>query len=223
METALDTRRLVRESVPIALVLIFWTLLSVVALVPWLGTGLRSAGLLVAGVYVLARGRQLADEIDVETTVPESPTDVEAILQENFEVLLAAGLWFLLAMALTVPHYALGALGIAWLPGALTEAPAFVLTATGVGTVGLYSVAVAPSRLANGAIQPREAAEDDRTGASGESDVGADADADADTDAEVDADTDAETGSDTDAGEAEAPGEESEADETGRADATAED
>lgn len=148
----LDARRLLRESFPVAVILAFWTLLSLLAMVPWLGWGLRVAGLVVAGQYVWIEGVQLADAVSPASRPADVSERAVVALRENVHVLLAAGAWFLVALVPGVVVRVLEFAGVIRRPAIFGLEPVtFVLTATGVATVSLYAIAVGRSRLATGA------------------------------------------------------------------------
>jgi hypothetical protein len=142
MPSTLDARRLLEESVPAAVVLLFWSLLAVIDR-GLIGTGLRLAGVVMALLYVVVRGTRLADSL----TDDGQPVEPEPVLRENATVALAAGAWFVAAALATV---ALHLVGVGLMIEALesvAEALRFALAATGVATVGLYAVAVGTVRL----------------------------------------------------------------------------
>jgi hypothetical protein len=88
---SLTPKRVLRESGSLGLVLLPW---GVVALVvgtdSTLTTGSHVAGLIMAGLYAILRGRALAPEAD---TVYEQ-TDPGSILRDNARALLPALTWF---------------------------------------------------------------------------------------------------------------------------------
>lgn len=142
MSSALDARRLLEESVPAAVVLLFWVVLS------WFGrppveTGLRYAGVAMVLLYVGVRGAALAESL----SPPPLPEDPEDVLRENARVAVPAGAWFLAALLVYVVEGLWNLLGV---PGAFTspaDSLAFVLTGAGVATVLLYAVAVGLARV----------------------------------------------------------------------------
>lgn len=127
MSPLFDVKRLLQEGVPIAAVLLFWTALSLFTDSPVAG-GLRYAGVVMAALYVVVRGVELAGSFPV-VGAPETPGE---LLLENASVAVSASLWF--AGAVVAYAVFLDPLG-------------FVLTGTGVGTVLLYAVAVGLPRV----------------------------------------------------------------------------
>jgi len=142
MAPGFPTSRLLRESAPVAVVLLFWVLLS--SLLPDVVTdAVLLAGVVMALLLVVVRGVALAAALP---TVP-APDDTGAVLRENVGVALGAGVWFLAAL---VVYAAEGLWNLLGIPGAFTTpAPglAFVFSATGVATVVLYAVAVGLPRV----------------------------------------------------------------------------
>jgi hypothetical protein len=149
--TTLTPRRLVAETVPVAAVLLFWVVVSWIAPLPTVSSGLRLAGVVMALLYVGVRGASLARTTPVAT----QPVAVAGVVRENARVLLAAGTWFLAAGVLQ----ALDPLwDLAGLPGAFTspaDSLAFVATGTGVAAVVLYAVAVGVARVRGDASSDR--------------------------------------------------------------------
>lgn len=146
MSPPLDARCLLRESIPIAAILAVWTVLSAVGVVPWLTVGLRVAGLVVAGLYVLHRGRQLADQVTVAPLDAADPIDPVVAVRTHKQVLLAAGAWVLAGIGLALLTALVG-LFFYRFDEAIAEPLGFFLSATGVTTVLLYAVVVSRSRL----------------------------------------------------------------------------
>ncbi len=146
MSTALDASVLRSESLPVAVIVGFWSALSLpVAQFSTLALGLRAAGLVLALGYVAVRGAILARTIGAGP----APYEPRAIVHENVRILLAAGAWFLSAFLVYALSDLLFAAVLEWSFGParlLVDTLGFVLTATGVGTVVLYAVAVAAAR-----------------------------------------------------------------------------
>ncbi|MFC4549714.1 MULTISPECIES: hypothetical protein [Halorussus] len=139
----LPAKRWAQEAIPVAAILLFWNVLSwLFTLDPAIGGTVRSAGTVMALLYVVVRGVVLAPSVSVPIT-----GDVEPVLRENARVALPAGAWFLAAAAV---HLLDGIWETAGLPG-LHVSPAgwmmSVLAGTGLGVVGLYAVAVGYSTL----------------------------------------------------------------------------
>jgi hypothetical protein len=159
MTPALDARTLLRESVPLAVVVSVFTALSWLAGGPALGTALRYAGVALAFGYVLVQSRALAETIDA-TALPRSPGAVAA---STLTPILGAGAWFLAARLLPVLGTGWDALG---LPGAFvnpTPALQFGTAATGFLTVVLYTAVFARTRLTEGEDGPEWATTGDAT------------------------------------------------------------
>lgn len=137
MDSPLDTRRLLRESAPMAVILLFWVLLASIA-PSSVGTGLLRAGIIMALLYTIIRGLAIAQH-----HVPTSqPTDVEGILRENVRAAIPAGIWFLVSQVFYFVEDLWDILGI---PGWDTSPAgdlAFVFVSTGVAAVLLYAIAV---------------------------------------------------------------------------------
>lgn len=165
--------RLLHESLPLAGITLSWVVLSWFAGHPFIGTGARYAGVVMAGAYAVVRGVALARESTVPHLLspdflrgnPSSETWLVAtrfvppdVLRGNVAALLAGGAWLLAARFVLLFDELWGDFG---LPG-LFQSPApglvFALTATGVLTVLLAAVAVALPLL-----RPVERRED-RTG-----------------------------------------------------------
>lgn len=139
-----DTRRLLRESAPVAVILLFWTTLSSIAH-PIVASGLHRAGLIMALLYTVIRGVALARN----HTPTSPPVTITGILRENVRVVIAAGAWFVAAELVYVIRRLWEDLN---LPGAFTspaEALAFVLVSAGVATILMYAIAVGLPRVRN--------------------------------------------------------------------------
>jgi hypothetical protein len=146
MVTALNASTLRSETVPVAAIIGFWTALSVpVAQFPTLAAGLRLAGLVLALGYVVVRGVALARSVRPDPVSLE----VRIIVREQIHLLRAAGVWLLPALACyAVPDLLAGlVLDAGFRPVVLLANTAgFVLTASGVATVALYTVVVTTAR-----------------------------------------------------------------------------
>jgi hypothetical protein len=129
---ALPSRRLAREGVPIAVILLFWNLLAVVPDPHGVGGAVRSAGVVMATLYVVVRGAGLASE-----AVGPVTGNPEAALRENARLAVPAGAWFLGSMvvflASTATHL--------HVLSTVVERIASALAGAGLGVVGLYAVA----------------------------------------------------------------------------------
>lgn len=142
MVLPLDSRRLVLESAPVAVILLFW--ISISSFVrPVIATGLLRAGVIMALLYTVVRGLRIA-KIQPLT---DQPADIEGILRENVRVALPAGIWFLSAHAIFVVEHIWDTFGIPGLFTSPAEGLAFVFTGTGVASVLLYAIAIGVSRV----------------------------------------------------------------------------
>lgn len=127
---ALPPRRLIREGVPVAAILLFWNLLAGIAHFQNVGGTVGDAGVIMAALYVVVRGVSLSSEV-----FPPVTGDVEAVLYENARLAVPAGVWFVGAMAV-------GALEahiheFTWIISSVKMA----LAGGGLGVVTLYAVA----------------------------------------------------------------------------------
>lgn len=124
------------------MILLFWV--GIASFVrPVIATGLLRAGIIMALLYTVARGLEIA------TTQPstDQPTDVEGILRENVRAALPTGVWFLLAHAVFIVEHVWDTFGI---PGGGTspaEELAFVFVGAGVAAVLLYAVSAGVPRI----------------------------------------------------------------------------
>ena len=135
---SLPPKRLAAEAVPVAAVLAFWSVVSwLFVLRPEIEGAVRTAGVVMAALYVVVRGVALASEVSVPDV-----GDLEAVLRDNGRVAISAGFWFVGAAAVHLLDQAWSDFGV---PG-LHVSPAgwiiHVLAGAGLGVVGLYAVAV---------------------------------------------------------------------------------
>lgn len=150
MSPPLDTRRLLRESAPVAVILLFWTVPGSFVRVD-VATGLLRAGVVMALLYTAVRGVGLA-----RTTPPTpQPRDVRALLRENARVALPAGAWFLAAHLTYVVEGFWDSFGLPGLFTSPAEELGFVFVGTGVATVLLYALAVGLPRVREGSTDGR--------------------------------------------------------------------
>lgn len=142
MVTSLDSRRLVQESAPVAVILLFWMSISWFVR-PVIATGLLRAGMIMAVLYTVVRGLSIAN------TLPPTnqPTEVEGILRENVRAVLPAGVWFLLAHAVFVVEGIWDMLGIPGVGSSPAEGLAFVFIGAGVASVLLYALSLGVPRI----------------------------------------------------------------------------
>ena len=133
MNVDIDPGVLLRESVPIAVVVAVWVALSLLGGAA-AGPALRYAGVAMALGYVFVRSRSLADRTE-RASLSVTPA---ALVRANATPVLAAAPWFIAARLLPVVGQGWEALG---LPGGFTSpAPALQFFAAAVGflTVVLY-------------------------------------------------------------------------------------
>lgn len=142
MASTLDTPRLLREGAPVAVILLFWVVLSSFVRSD-IGSGLLRAGGIMALLYTLLRGIAIAETAHVTT----QPTDVEGILRENATVAVPAGAWFLAAHLIHVVENFWDRFGIPGVGTSPANALSYVFIGTGVAVVLLYAVAVGISRI----------------------------------------------------------------------------
>jgi hypothetical protein len=133
MNVRIDAGVLLRESVPVAVVVGVWTVLSLLG-GSAAGPALRYAGIVMALGYVFVRSRTLADRTE-HASLAVTPG---AVIRANVTPVIGAAPWFLAARLLPVVGSAWERLG---LPGGFTSpAPAlqFLAAAVGLLTVALY-------------------------------------------------------------------------------------
>ena len=136
----LQPKRLAAEAVPVAGILAFWNLLAWFVQHQNVGGPVRTAGVVMAGLYVVVRGVSLAPE------VPRFATDdVRLVLYENARVAVPAGAWFVAAMAVAAID---GSTGYGHSP--VTTIVASALAGSGLGVVGIYAVAAGYRTLGGG-------------------------------------------------------------------------
>lgn len=158
MTDGIPTSRLVVESAPAAIVLLFWTLVASLFPEPVAGS-VRFAGVVMATLYVVVRGVHLAGTIELA----ELPTVPGELLSENLHVAAAAGVWFVAGILLPGlrPLAHLVSLEMAADVAARFVDPlAFVFGTTGVATVGLYATAAGLQRVRD--VPPGTQREGDR-------------------------------------------------------------
>ncbi len=155
MSLPLEPHQLLRDSLPIAVILTLWMILDIiffqVIFLPLPG-GFRWGGIVMALLYVVVKGVQRGREISAPT-----PTDIRGILIENAQVLLVAGVWFVLAgIYYEFSHYR-WVLGPLWFLIPSTALGSFVFAATGVLTVVYCAVALGKARVSSGSGGPSTA------------------------------------------------------------------
>ena len=135
MATEDNRFHILRESAPIAVIMLFWTLFSWFGWKPVVATGIRLTGLVIALLYAITQG------ISLEQTQPH-PTDTESSLRTSIRVLLVAGPWFLAAIGTYVVAELWTELGLIGAFTSPADSLAFAFVASGVITAVLYAVAV---------------------------------------------------------------------------------
>lgn len=141
MAPPLDTRRLVQESAPVAVILLFWVGIAILAR-PVIETGLLRAGIIMALLYTVVRGLTIAKT----QPLTEQPDDVSGILRENVRVALPAGVWFVIAHAIFFVEYIGDTFGLP-LSTSWADELAFVFVGAGVAAVLLYAISVGVPRV----------------------------------------------------------------------------
>lgn len=135
MVPAQNTRRLLRESMPVAAILLFWLALSV-PVEPSISAGLLRAGLIMAILYSVVRGVMLAQEYPPTSRA----TELEGILKENVRIAIPAGVWFLSVEVIYVVESLWDTLGIPGLFKSPADSLAFVLNGAGIAVVLIYAI-----------------------------------------------------------------------------------
>jgi len=131
-----------RESLPIAGVVLLWTVLSWLAFEPFVSWAVRTTGVVAALVYVVVRGVRLGEE-----ATPVVTGDAASVLGQQLRLVPAPAAWFLAGVG--VPALA-DLWSLVGLPG-LFSSPAGdlvrVCALAGVGTALLLVVAGATAAL----------------------------------------------------------------------------
>ena len=135
---SLQPKRLAEEGVPVAAILLFWTTLAVLAEYSPVRGSVSTAGIVMAGLYVVVRGVALSDVVE-----PLETESLEAIIRENIRVAVPAGAWFLGGVVVYLAYASVLHFGF------LDEMSAAVAGA-GLGVVGLYAVAVGVATFDSG-------------------------------------------------------------------------
>jgi hypothetical protein len=147
MTSHLGPERALRESLPVAVVVVLWS--SVAWFVGALGgsqavvDGLGYAGFVLGGLYAVGVGYDLAGAVPAGVAT----ADTAAVLRQSLGVLAPAGVWFGLALSVDVLADLWSQFG---LPGLFTSpAPALsvALAAAGVLTVVTQVVTLAATTL----------------------------------------------------------------------------
>lgn len=142
MLSPFSTRQLLRDSLPVPLILAVWVIPARL-LSGGTGQALFVGGLAMVTLYVVVRGAGLSTQCQPTT----EPADLAALLEENVRILVVAAVWFLAAQllwfAFSSPLGVLPDLRYVDVFGAIL----FALNGAGAGTVLLYAVAVGRARI----------------------------------------------------------------------------
>ena len=132
---SLQPKRLAEEGVPVAAILLFWTTLALLAGYSPVRDTVNTAGIVMAGLYVVVRGVALSDTVE-----PPETESLEAIIRKNVRVAVPAGVWFLGGVGVYLAYESVLRFGYL---GRISQA----LGGAGLGVVGLYAVAVGTGAL----------------------------------------------------------------------------
>jgi predicted metal-binding membrane protein len=133
---SLPPKRFVVETVPVVVILLFWSLLAWVVDFQNVGGPVRTAGFVMAALYVAVRGVALSTRVS-----PPATLDMASILRENARIAVPAGAWFVAAMAVAMVGPSVPGLPRVFAPVAGT------LASGGLGVVGLYAVAAGTTAI----------------------------------------------------------------------------
>lgn len=156
MVPPIDSRGILRKSIPVAVILLFWVGLSSFVQ-PVIATGLVYGGVIMALLYTVVHGIRLAR---TQPAIPQ-PDNLKGILWENVRVAFHAGVWFLAAYLVYAIEQMWDTLGIPGLDTSPAAGLAFVFTGAGVAVVLLYAIMAGLARTRGEALY----IEDDATGA----------------------------------------------------------
>lgn len=143
MVTPLSPRRIVEESVPVAAVLLVWTVPAelLYGIDGAFVEAARLAGLVMALLYVTVRGLRLGRSLPPTTP----PRGVSEVLLDNARAGVAAGVWILAAALFTTVWGFVDA--HAGFPSQWSIPFVNALAGAAVGTVLLYAIANGSSRV----------------------------------------------------------------------------
>jgi hypothetical protein len=128
--------RALRESLPVAVVLLLWTVLSWVAFNPYVAWAARTAGAVTALGYVVVRGVHLG-----RGATPLVVADVPNVLGQTVRSALAPAVWFLVAVLVPVVEDLWGVLGLVGLFTSPGDDLVRVCALTGLATAALVVTA----------------------------------------------------------------------------------
>lgn len=139
--------RLLVESLPIAALLFVWTVVSLLTPTGPLTGAARDAGSILAALYAVVRGVQLAGDVPVDAAPgtdrsADLTADVGETLAATVPPLLAGGAWLLVGSVFFPAATVWDMFGLFGLFTAPLEAIAFVSARTALAVVLLYAVAV---------------------------------------------------------------------------------
>jgi hypothetical protein len=138
----LGPARALRESLPVAGILLLWTVLSWVAFTPFVAWAVRTTGVAVALAYVVVRGSRLGD-----AATPLVTGDAASALGQQLRLVPAPAAWFLAGVGVPVLADLWDLLGLFGLFTSPADALVRVCALTGVGTALLVVVAGAAAAL----------------------------------------------------------------------------
>jgi hypothetical protein len=138
----LSPRRVLRESLPIAGLLLFWTALSWLAFQPFVARAVRLTGVVTALAYVVVRGVRLGRD-----ATPLATTHVGGVLGQCVRAAVAPAVWFVAGALVPVVADLWDLLGFVGLFSSPASDLVRVCALTGVGTAALVVTAGATAAL----------------------------------------------------------------------------
>jgi hypothetical protein len=132
----LGPARVLRESLPIAGILLLWTMLSWVAFTPFVARAIRATGVAAALAYVVVRGVRLGEE-----ATPLVTGDAASVLGQQLRLVPAPAAWFLAGVCVPVLADLWDLLGLVGLFTSPADDLVRVCALAGVGTALLVVVA----------------------------------------------------------------------------------
>ena len=137
--------RALRESLPVAGVLLLWTVLSWLAFEPLVSQAVRAVGVVTALAYVVVRGVRLGDE-----ATPLVASNAASVLGQQLRLAPAPAVWFLAGIGVPVVEDLWGLLGLFGLFTSPGDDFVRVCALVGVGTALLLVVAGGTAALGDG-------------------------------------------------------------------------
>jgi hypothetical protein len=138
----LTPTRALRESLPIAGVLLFWMVLSWFAFEPFVSWTVRAAGGLAALAYVVVRGVRLGEEAS-----PLVVDDIASVLGQQVRLAPAPVVWFVAGVSIPAVADLWDLLGLVGLFVSPADDLVWVCALVGVGTALLLVVAGSAAAL----------------------------------------------------------------------------